>query len=74
MKIQIESVNMIYEGEEVALVKVEHTVHGKVLRSGRGTLELTAAEYEGNESVPKLEQMIHDALIAKLEEIPENAE
>lgn len=66
MKIQIESVNMIYEGGEVVLVKVDYTARGEVLRSGRGTLELKAEEYEGNESVVKLESMVRDALINEL--------
>lgn len=68
MKIQIESVSMNYEGNDVVSVRVDHSVKGKVMRSGRGSLELTAKQYKGNESVPKLEKMIREALTKELKE------
>lgn len=74
MKIQIESVSMSYEGSEVTSVKVDHSVRGEALRTGRGSLELTAEEYKDNESVPKLEKMVRDALIAELQEDPDDKE
>lgn len=73
MKIQIESVSMIYDGDNVSSVRVEHSVRGTVLRNGRGNLELMAEEYAGNEDVKKLEKMVRDSLIEELQSEPEES-
>jgi len=68
-KLQIEQVSMSYDDGKVTKVRVDYSVRGEVLRSGRGTLELSAKEYEGNESVSVLEGLIRDALIAEVKEL-----
>lgn len=75
-RIQIEHVTMNYNDEdEVKSVSVDYRYRGKVMRSGRGEIELDYKdEYQGNEDVEVLTGMVKDRLIAEIEEEEKDAD
>lgn len=75
-RIQIEHVTMNYNDEdEVKSVSVDYRYRGKVMRSGRGEIELDYKdEYQGNEDVEVLTGMVKDRLIAEIEGAGEEKE
>lgn len=72
--IKIENINIVVENNEMALVKVDYHAQGKVLRTGRGTLEVSIEEFVIDNSVDSLKDKVKTAIIDELNNHDDNAE
>lgn len=72
MNIQITSVNMRYEGSEIASVQVsfQSYVDERTLNLS-GNVPLTVSEYEGNESIVKLSALVRQKVSERFVEVTE---